>query len=82
MPQEKETCAILLPQKQNSADVFRWFLIYNTGSFENLKLSMFFPDISFRLDAITDRFWNQFGNSLQFQDNLKGQLSEFKKLVS
>ena len=73
MPQEKETCAILLPQKQNSVDVFRWFLIYNTGSFENLKLSMFFPDISFRLDAITDRFWNQFGNSLQFQYNLKGQ---------
>ena len=80
MPQEKETCAILLPQKQNSVDVFRWFLIYNTGSFENLKLSMFFPDISFRLDAITDRFWNQFGNSLQFSRQLKGSIKWIQKI--
>ena len=37
----------------------------------SLKLSMFFLEISFRLD---DRFFNSFNNSFQFLDKLMGQL--------
>ena len=46
----------------------------NTGSFENLKLSVFFFVISFVHMQITDRFWNHYDNSLQFQDKLSGSI--------
>ena len=46
----------------------------NTGSFENLKLSVFFFVISFVYMQITDRFWNHYDNSLQFLDKLNGSI--------
>ena len=49
----------------------------NNGSFENLKLIKFcLHIISFVWMQITDRFWNQFENSLQFLDSLMDQESE------
>ena len=44
----------------------------------SLKLSMFFLEISFRLDAITDRFFNSFNNSFQFLDKPMGQLCKMQ----